>query len=575
MDALRKWSPLFALLGGLTLLVAAALSFLQLGSTVWGSTAGGGAALLALWVGLDYARVERIVSSRVFRYGAGAALLSVLALAAGVFAVVLANKHDHTFDLTQDRRHSLSDHGHSVAAALTEDVQVRAYFRTGSMEAADFQVLADNLQQATEHLHVEVIDPYRKPRLAQDDAVTSDTGPVILELGDRSQRLETDFSEEAVVDALIRLQSAEDHTVCWSVGHGEPSADDDVEPDGYGGVIRTLEGQNYTVENRHLATQGLAGCDAFVLASPVDEPLPMEREAIAAYLASGGRALVMIDFDRTPKLAASMARFGVQVRNDLLFENDPSHLLAANQQEMVAFHGDSYDEWHQVTSSLQGVTVMPLVRSVSAIPDVEGLDVTEIIHSSDQSWAETSLSADDSDLFGPDDADLVGNVPVAVAVEVSDPSVLAVAARAPEPAPEPDAPEEPNASAPTDGGAATAEPEPEPVPIVTPSFDPQDPSLGVPADFAPAAGGRLVVIGDVDFASNAYMATGGKSLFLNTIAWLVEEDHQLGDRGDDEESELLSLSLLGELGVWLVSVFVVPGLTILAAVLVRLRRRFQ
>lgn len=45
-------------------------------------------------------------------------------------------------------------------------------------------------------------------------------------------------------------------------------------------------------------------------------------------------------------------------------------------------------------------------------------------------------------------------------------------------------------------------------------------------DFAiePKKSAKLVVFGDVDFASNAYLNLSGNSdLFLNTVSWLAEE----------------------------------------------------
>jgi hypothetical protein len=53
----------------------------------------------------------------------------------------------------------------------------------------------------------------------------------------------------------------------------------------------------------------------------------------------------------------------------------------------------------------------------------------------------------------------------------------------------------------------------------------------VPAAFTPKAGGKVVVFGDSDFASNQLVdQLTNKDLLLNTIAWMVGEGDQLAVR---------------------------------------------
>jgi hypothetical protein len=95
----------------------------------------------------------------------------------------------------------------------------------------------------------------------------------------------------------------------------------------------------------------------------------------------------------------------------------------------------------------------------------------------------------------------------------------------------------------------------------------------VPDDFTAKAGGRLVVIGDVDFATNSLMEFGNnQDLFLNTIAWLAKEERQIGER--PTEGDKLTLTGFGESLICLISIGVVPGSAMLVAVLLLFRRRY-
>ena len=95
---------------------------------------------------------------------------------------------------------------------------------------------------------------------------------------------------------------------------------------------------------------------------------------------------------------------------------------------------------------------------------------------------------------------------------------------------------------------------------------------GVPKDHAPKAGGRLAVIGDADFASNGYLALGNnRDLFLNTMAWLVDEEAQIGER--PEAGETLEINDLQAGVLCLVSILFVPGGAALLGLGVLVRRR--
>ncbi|MEQ1570351.1 MAG: hypothetical protein ABMA64_32250, partial [Myxococcota bacterium] len=118
-----------------------------------------------------------------------------------------------------------------------------------------------------------------------------------------------------------------------------------------------------------------------------------------------------------------------------------------------------------------------------------------------------------------------------------------------------------------------AEPGAPPTPAGSPDVQ-GDLGRAVPADFSPKGGARIVVIGDSDFAANQYLDWGNnRDLFLNSIAWLAAEEDQIGER--PPAGEKLTLSIVGQ-SLWcLLSVVVVPGITVGLALLSFLYRRFQ
>lgn len=546
MERLARVSWLFGLAGFLALLVYGSLWYVtgEPGAPYvfpFGIAAG---VLLAAYGFLDRESLASGAGSRAFRYGSGATAMVLLAGCVAVAGYVLAKQHDTRWEWTTDQRFTLSERSRGIARELERDVEVYAFFRSDSPEHHQFRTLIEGFQDETDRITVHFADPLRHPRLAERFTITSEFGTVILQSGEDRQRLESRFDEEAVAHALTRLVSGEDHRLCWTIGHGEADPDDDAGAGGLGVVVLKLEDQNYTVTKSNVLTEGVdRACHAVVIARPVKDWLPVEREALAAYVAEGGRVLAMLEPGTVPELSADLERYGVLVGNDVVLDPSPgSQLLGIDDPAyLVLSEGDM--ALHPITEPLDALLVLGVARSVKGNPMLGGARVHELLSASEESWGETSLDAaiDDPEAIRPDEGvDLVGNVPLAVAVQVEDPSILGV------------------------GQAPPAEEE-------GPGLDV---AAGVPADFAPAPGGRLVVLGDSDFASNQLLLLGNnQDLFLNSIAWLVEEEAQLGT-GPEDEGDLLTLTVIEEALLWLTTIFLIPGAAIALAVLMAVRRRF-
>jgi hypothetical protein len=89
------------------------------------------------------------------------------------------------------------------------------------------------------------------------------------------------------------------------------------------------------------------------------------------------------------------------------------------------------------------------------------------------------------------------------------------------------------------------------------------------------AGGAVVVAGTADFARNdLYVRGANQDLFENIIGWLVDDETPLapGPSGDGDE---LYLDLVRLVIAALTSVVILPGLAVLLAMIVLVRRRFQ
>jgi len=586
VELIARWSWTLALAG--MVLVAGGLSgwyaagYRWVGAPTWLAVAG--ALLLLAYPILDRQRVAATVTTRGFQLGSGSSLLVMLAagLSAGLY--LLAERNDHTFDLTTDGQHSLSAQSARVAEQLDQPVEVLAFFSKGSAGARAFQPMIGLFEERTDQLQVQHVDPLRSPRLAERHEIVGDHGTVVLLSGDKEQRLDWPFDEEQLTERLLMLQSDVTHVICWSVGHGEPDPDDEFTEGGLGAVVTELEALNYEVRKLPVATQGVErACEALVVARPTEDWLPYEREALAAYLAEGGRVVVLLDPGIAPELAAELDRYGVVVGDDLVFDVNPNNQLMGIQDPSVVVLTGRNLLSHAITADLGAAVVLPMARSVSPAPDREGLSVRALLQTSADAWGERSY--DQADVGPNPGEELIGDVPVAALVEIEDPEVLEVAAStaaapreadvevdlAPDAPDAPDARDLPDAPDPVEAGDPPPPAQPPGAPAVVQALQ-GDVGRAVPADLAPVPGGRLVVVGDSDFASNVNLLAGNnRDLMLNIVAWLVDEEAQLGER--PEAGDTLEITTVGEAMLCLVSVIFVPGAVLLLALATFLRRR--
>ena len=602
MDTLRRYSWLVGLLGLCCFVGFFSLWFLNYPMAGLSQAVGiAAASLLVFYLFLDRDQVGGTVQSRAFMYGTGSSLTVVVVGAIAVLGFGLSERYEQRWDLTGRGRFTLSKEALDAVSALDAPVEVFAFFSRETAEDKSFRELMGGLQVKTDMLNVTFVDPLREPMLAEQFAITSSYGTVVLQRGDDRQRLESEFGEMAFVRALGQLTAGVEHTVCWSTGHGEADPDEDYEGRGFGVAVQKLEDRNYTVKKvRVLSEQVPADCEALVVTDGLIPWTPQELESVAAYVVGGGRVLWMIEphfkAETQGELLNDLMRYGVVVGSDIVIEADPFHLISDEDLTTVLLYGNDLPD-HPITSPMQGAVVLGMARSVSPLA-IDGLGITVLANSSLQSWAETDLKTMPPQ---PDEGvdTLIGSVPLAIAVEIYDPSVVPIAGYVAPAGPETDPFAEPDELETLDSPPEATEDAPaaedgdtdESVEADLAEGDAPSTrgelgseslanvgkvrSKGVPADFVPKKGGRLVVIGDVDFASNQLVANGNnQDLFLNSVAWLVNDTAQLTER-PPLEPDTLDISIFGVLLNWLISIFLVPGAAVAFAFFVVVRRRFM
>ena len=345
----------------------------------------------------------------------------------------------------------------------------------------------------------------------------------------RVQRVTSD-AEQDITNGLIKVIQGQQHKVYFVQGHGEHDTASS-EGSGYSAIAQELGSDNFTTEPLVLLQQDIpADASVLVLAGPKTDLLPPEVDKLKAYLAKGGKLLVLVDppqrADAPPltNLLALLKDWSIDVGTNAVL--DPmSQLRGADASVPVA----AQYPYHAITNTFRLLTAYPYARSVKPAENpANGRTPQTFIQSGRNSWAETDLAlltTRGEAQPEPDKGDIAGPVSlgVALAVPVAD------------------------ASTPAPKAGEDAPPKPET---------------------------RIVVVGDSDFAANSVVGTAGnRDMFMNIVNWLAQQENLISVRPRNPEDRRITLTAGQDRFIFWLTVLLIPGVILLAGIQTWWRRR--
>lgn len=522
---LRRLLNLLGWLGAVLVIAALALRILKPEmSQVYRGLAIAGLVVTLLYLLSQWREIGRSFTRRQVRYSAISlgSVLVVLAILVGINWI--ASRQSKRWDLTAGGQYTLSDQTSKILGSLKEPIKVKVFATSRTLPP--FQDRLTEYGHATDKLAVEYIDPLKQPEIAGQYQVQQD-GTAVFEYKGRVERA-TASTEQELTNALVKVTQGEQKKVLFVQGHGEKDTVNS-ERSGYSSVANALRSDNFAVDKIVLAQQTAVpdGTALLVVAGPRTDYLPAEIDMIRGYLRKGGKLLLMLDppekTDSPPltNLIALAHEWGVDLGNNMVVDLSPAgRLLGTGPSIPVAA---SYPA-HPITEKMQVLTAYPLARSVTPVSGgVNGHNAQAIVETSQNSWAETdlkTLSTTGEARREEDKGDKPGPISLAAAVTAS----------------------APDAPAPSNGQSK--------------------------------AETRVVIFGDSDFASNLALGVqGNRDFFLNAVNWLAQQENMIAIRAKEPSDRRLTMTAGQQQVVYWLSLFIIPGLIILAGVQAWWRRR--
>ena len=330
------------------------------------------------------------LKKRQTKYTAYVAVYIVVILAVLTAVNFLANRYDKSWDSTANKQFSLADQTIKVVKGLNRDVHITYFDDTSRFPQA--RDLLDRYSALSPKLHVDYIDPVKKPQQAKAAGFRRDVN-ILVNSGLRTEEAKS-LTEEEITGALIRSLKSGERNACFVSGSGEHSIDD-TDRSGYSSIKDALEHNNYKTRTISLLAaapsappaDAKAGapapppapgkpevpkdCTVLIVGGPQHDYIQPETDAIKAYVEGGGHALFLMDpalnigrtqTDENTTLAALLQSWGVTLNKDLALDTSGIGQVFGLGPEVPLVA--SYES-HPIVRDLKDVaTAFPLSRTL-------------------------------------------------------------------------------------------------------------------------------------------------------------------------------------------------------------------
>jgi ABC-type uncharacterized transport system involved in gliding motility auxiliary subunit len=457
---------------------------------------------------------QKALKSRGAAYGLNSVV--TVALVIGIVGVLdfLTSRYPLKWDLTKNKVHTLSEQSVKLIKGLQKPIKVTFFSKLAQRDQA--HALLDNYRSLNPKFEVEYVDPDREPTRAKQAGIKK-YGTLLLEVGARENRIE-DPTEEKLTNSLIKLLKEKTTTLCAVTGHGEKNFSSQ-ESDGYEAVKKLLTEQAYEVKELNIVQEGKIPetCDGIAIIGPTKAFFEAETKAIRHYLEDGGRAVVAVDMNLkgaefAPELLPLLEEWHVKANSDLVV--DPlSRMLGVDASVAILA---SFSKDQAITKEFQGNCFFPFTRSLAILPSAPpSLHVQWIAQTTPKSWSVADLKQlTKGEVRFTEGKDKQGPLDAAIAVE------------------------------------------------------------GKQKDSKSTKNTRLVVFGTSFFATNNFSRYGGNlDFFLNSVAWVVEDESLISIRAKEEAPGKVELSQKSGAFIFMLTVIVVPLLIAVGGLVIWIFRR--
>jgi ABC-type uncharacterized transport system involved in gliding motility auxiliary subunit len=432
-------------------------------------------------------------------------------------AAWLTNFYSYQLDLTANKRHSLSTNSVELLNVLDKEITVHAY-TTDEVTRQAIREIIGRYQRIKPDFKLRLLNPDIDILEAQQDGIVMNKPfAFVVHYNDRIEPIDS-LSEQAISNALLRLNRRDNQQVVFLSGHGERDLNGS-DSRAYSTLNQQLSDMGFNLQTVNLLEKPLPeNTTLLVIAAPINEYLSGELEQLENYINNhGGNLLWLVDPGELQGLDKLAVSFGIQFQDGMIVDNNADLRRTLNIQHPAIIPVTDYFP-HIITATIRYNTLFPLARGISPLTNentVNNWQAEALFSSFGQSWSETGGLTDEM-VFDSTEGDVAGPVTIAVALHRQ--------------------------------------------------LEKQSTSQAITQ--------RAVIIGDSDFLADTYIGAGANlNLGLNIFNWLIGDDDLISVEVKSAADIRLDLNDMQLMIIGFGFFFIVPLLLLVTGLLIWYRRK--
>ena len=378
----------------------------------------------------------------------------------------ITNNYNQQFDLTANKRHSLSSSSIDLLGQLKKDITVHAYTNDDVTKKAIKEIIG-RYQQIKPNFKLRLLNPDINIAEAQQDGIVMNKPFAFVMHYDKRVEAIDSLSETAISNALLRLSRRKDQQVVFLRGHGERDIDG-TDNRAYAKINQRLTEMGFNTQSINLLEKTIpSNTKLLVIAAPSHTYLDGEVKKIKAFLNTGGNLLWLVDPGKLYGLKPLATSLGLQLQAGVVVDNNTDLRSTLNIDHPAIIPVTEYFP-HIITDTIRYNTLFSMARGISPLSNettVNNWQTEVLFNSFGKSWTEVSGISEEM-VFDSTSGDVAGPITLAVALHRNNDNEI------------------------TDKLSQ-----------------------------------RAVVVGDSDFISDTYIGAGANlNLGLNVFNWLIGDD---------------------------------------------------
>lgn len=376
----------------------------------------------------------------------------------------LSTRYSTEADWTLGGRNTLSLDSRHLLDEMPGTIHITAFATENDVVRGHIRDLVERYQRHKPDVDLQFINPDAEPERTRDLGISMD-GELLLAYQGRSDKIQS-LSEQSLTNALLRIARQKQRKVAFLSGHGESDPQGKANHD-YGQFSELLGRKGIELTRLNLAETPAIPDDInmLVIAAPRVSLLPGEVHILNNYLKQGGNLLWLAEPGSPPGLEPLAEALGVEFLPGVVVDAT-TQLFGIENPAFAIIPGYPM---HPITREMTSLTLFPQAAALE-VESPDPWQAQPLLTTLERSWTEIGPISG-TIKFDDDSDERMGPLDIAYAFTRSR------AAKA---------------------GAGT------------------DDDKGEQ---------RVVVIGDSDFLSNAYLGNAGNvDLGLNLFNWLNHDD---------------------------------------------------